>query len=133
MNEIKIGSVWRHKELGTETVVIDVDEKYVKTTTDSSGSGLKRNKDVFLHFYEIVDEEKEIMIDVMRQMFGNSNLVAYLRCKIYELQYKALKLKNDEDVNEAIEEIKWHENYLKKQMSNITTHVTEILAGIEST
>ena len=30
MNEIKIGSVWRHKELGTETMVIDVDEKYVE-------------------------------------------------------------------------------------------------------
>lgn len=114
MNEIKIGSVWRHKELGTETIVIDVDEKYVNTTTDSSGSGLKRNKDVFLHFYEIVDEEKETMIDVMRQMFGNSDLVAYLRCKIYELQYKALELKNDEDINNAIEEIKWYENYLKK-------------------
>ena len=64
MNEIKIGSIWRHKELGNETIVIDVDEKYVKTTTDSSGSGLKRSKDVFLHFYEIVDEEKETMIDV---------------------------------------------------------------------
>lgn len=114
MNEIKIGSVWRHKELGTETVVIDVDEKYVQTTTDSSGSGLNRSKDVFLHFYEIVDEEKETMIDVMRQMFGNSDVFAYLRCKIYELQYKALDFKNDEDINKAIEEIKWYENYLKK-------------------
>ncbi len=114
MNEIKIGSVWRHKELGTETVVIDVDEKYVNTTTDSSGSGLKRSKAIFLHFYEIVDEEKETMIDGMRQMFGNGDLVAYLRCKIYELQYKALDLKNDEDINKAIEEIKWYENYLTK-------------------
>lgn len=114
MNEIKIGSVWRHKERGTETIVIDVDEKYVNTTTDSSGSGLKRNKDVFLHFYEIVDEEKETMIDVMRHIFGNSDVFAYLRCKIYELQHKVLDLKNDEDINKTIEEIKWYENYLAK-------------------
>lgn len=116
MNEIKIGSVWRHKELGTEAVVTDVDEKYVRTATatDSNGTGLERSKAVFLHFYEIVDEEKETMIDIMRQMFGNSDISAYLRCKIYELQYKARDFKNDEDINEAIEEIKWYENYLIK-------------------
>lgn len=113
MNEIKIGSVWRHKEYDTETVVVDVDEKYVNTV-GRSGSKLEQSKNVFLHFYEIVDEEKEKMIDVMRQMFGNCDIYTYIRCKIYELQYKALNLENDEDINKAIEEIKWYENYLTK-------------------
>lgn len=59
MNEIKIGSVWRHKELGagTETVVVDVDEKYVNTV-GRSGWKLEQSKNVFLHFYEIVDKKK---------------------------------------------------------------------------
>ena len=66
----------------------------------------------------INNEHTEIMLDIMKMMFGRNAVLEYLRCKIYELQYKALDT-SSENIELAIQEIKQYENILKEMVTEV--------------